>query len=245
MKNIDNLTLKDLKNGYELCDNSYKCIFCDEEFQNGEIYKHEDRFYDAKAMVKNHIHDVHNSVLYELLELDKKQNMLSSVQKRMLSYFAAKKTDKEISELTKTSLSTVRQQRYQLKEKARQAKVLLAIYELSADAKDFKAYIDIHQSARMVDDRYLTTLKEEQEILNKVFEFDPKLRMKVFPAKQKQKVVVLKRIAEQLCDDKKYTEKEINMFLESIYDDYVTLRRYLIEYGFLERTDDGQWYWKP
>ncbi|MBJ6950597.1 DUF2087 domain-containing protein, partial [Vibrio cholerae] len=27
------------------------------------------------------------------------------------------------------------------------------------------------------------------------------------------------------------------------YPDFVTLRRYLIEYGFLDRTDDGSQYW--
>jgi hypothetical protein len=28
-----------------------------------------------------------------------------------------------------------------------------------------------------------------------------------------------------------------------VYDDYVTVRRYLIEYGFLDRKDDGSQYW--
>jgi len=41
----------------------------------------------------------------------------------------------------------------------------------------------------------------------------------------------------------KYTEKEVNQILESVYPDFVTLRRYLIEYGFLDRTADGSKYW--
>ncbi|MMZ69439.1 hypothetical protein D1872_322810 [compost metagenome] len=42
---------------------------------------------------------------------------------------------------------------------------------------------------------------------------------------------------------KKYTEKEVNGILRTADTDYVTLRRYLIEYGFLDRKDDGSMYW--
>ena len=37
-----------------------------------------------------------------------------------------------------------------------------------------------------------------------------------------------------------YTEKQVNAVLADIYDDYVTIRRYLIEYGFMDRTRDGR-----
>ena len=42
---------------------------------------------------------------------------------------------------------------------------------------------------------------------------------------------------------KKYTEKELNTILVESFDDYVTIRRYLIEYGFLDRKKDGSRYW--
>lgn len=38
--------------------------------------------------------------------------------------------------------------------------------------------------------------------------------------------------------DYEYQEKEINHILKRIYEDYSTIRRALIEYGFLERSDD-------
>lgn len=245
MLSFDELTLDQIKAGYIESNDELICIFCEKKYKVGQIYKIGENLFDAHTAVKQHMIDEHNHVLGELLELDKKSLSMSDVQKRMVSYFASKKTDKEIAEITHTTLSTVRQQRYQLKEKARQAKVFLAIYELSEDVNDFKAYIDIHQSATMVDDRYLTTLKEERDILDKLFDSLDPLKLNRLPAKQKQKVVVLKRISEQFDTDKEYMEKEVNAIIESIYDDYVTVRRYMIEYGFLKRTDDGTKYWKP
>ena len=49
---------------------------------------------------------------------------------------------------------------------------------------------------------------------------------------------------EQFEPGRTYTEKEVNGILRDIFDDYVTLRRYLIEYGFLERTRDCRTYWR-
>ena len=42
---------------------------------------------------------------------------------------------------------------------------------------------------------------------------------------------------------KKYSEKEINRVLKRIYEDYVTIRRALIQYGFLDRSKDCSEYW--
>ncbi|OCN04238.1 hypothetical protein A4S06_03455 [Erysipelotrichaceae bacterium MTC7] len=245
MKTIEDLSLETLKCGYVQNKDTYVCNYCDKTYEIGHIYSFADDLLDAKAAVKRHICDVHGSPLHELFKLDKKQTMLSDVQKRMLSYFADNKSDKEISEMTHTSLSTVRQQRYQLKEKAKQAKVFLAMYELSEQSSSFEAYIPIHQSATMVDDRYLMTLQEEQEFIDRYFSSTNPLQLKMLPAKQKAKLAILRMIAKQFDENQKYTEMEVNEILKAIYDDFVTIRRYMIEYGFLKRTDDGTRYWKP
>lgn len=39
-------------------------------------------------------------------------------------------------------------------------------------------------------------------------------------------------------------EREVNEILKGIYPDFASLRRYLIEYGFFERTRDGSAYWR-
>ena len=82
------------------------------------------------------------------------------------------------------------------------------------------------------------------KILSAVFESLEPLKLRVFSAKEKRKVVALTKIVEQFEPGRTYTEKEVNGILRDIFDDYVTLRRYLIEYGFLERTRDCRTYWR-
>ena len=41
----------------------------------------------------------------------------------------------------------------------------------------------------------------------------------------------------------KLLEKDINKILKRIYDDNATIRRYLIEYGFFDRSKDCSKYW--
>jgi hypothetical protein len=40
-----------------------------------------------------------------------------------------------------------------------------------------------------------------------------------------------------------YNEKEINAIIKEIDPDYATLRRYLIDFGIMERKIDGSQYW--
>lgn len=69
------------------------------------------------------------------------------------------------------------------------------------------------------------------------------LKLKVFSSKEKKKVVILSKILEQFERGKKYSEKEVNQILESIYDDFATIRRYLIEYSFMSRNKECTKYW--
>jgi len=63
-----------------------------------------------------------------------------------------------------------------------------------------------------------------------------------FPAREKKKIVVLRRISTYFKEGVTYSEKEVNRILSRVYEDHVLLRRYLIEYGFLDRTRDGAVY---
>lgn len=95
----------------------------------------------------------------------------------------------------------------------------------------------------MIDERYVITEQERDKILRISFESLEPLRLKMLSAKEKKKVVVLTKIAEQFEKGRIYTGKETDQILRQIYDDYVTLRRYLIEYGFMDRKADGSQYW--
>lgn len=95
----------------------------------------------------------------------------------------------------------------------------------------------------MVDERYVITQEENEKILQDAFFSLEPLRLRSFPKKEKKKIAVLRKITEQFERGKQYTEHEINEILSNIHMDYATLRRYLIEYGYFERTRDCKLYW--
>lgn len=124
-------------------------------------------------------------------------------------------------------------------------KFYLAMYELVFEDEPATAeqIIPIHNNAIYVDDRYLITEDEKQHIIKTFFSTTHPLVLKSFSSKEKKKVVILGKIAEQFEYGKKYSEQEVNEILRPIYEDYMTIRRYLIMYGFMERTKDGRQYW--
>jgi len=102
---------------------------------------------------------------------------------------------------------------------------------------------EIHANARMVDERYMATADEAKKIIETYFLSLEPLVLKAFPPKEKKKLVILREISKQFEKGRRYDEKEINRIIKSIYGDHTTIRRYLIEYRFLERTTDGGEYW--
>ncbi|MFH1693214.1 MAG: DUF2087 domain-containing protein [Bacillota bacterium] len=69
------------------------------------------------------------------------------------------------------------------------------------------------------------------------------LKLKLFPAKEKRKYILLGMVCLLFEKDKKYHESEMNEILKGVYEDYVTIRRYLIIYRFFDRTPNGSAYW--
>jgi len=74
--------------------------------------------------------------------------------------------------------------------------------------------------------------------------FMPDGKLTAFPLKQSQILVILDTVAARFESEKQYTEREINAILAEISDDFATLRRYLVDYGYLSRTSDGSVYHK-
>jgi hypothetical protein len=74
--------------------------------------------------------------------------------------------------------------------------------------------------------------------------FMPDGKLTAFPLKQSQILVILDATAARFEPDKQYTEREVNMILAGTTDDFATLRRYLVDYGYLSRTSDGSVYHK-
>ncbi|MFD2043597.1 DUF2087 domain-containing protein [Ornithinibacillus salinisoli] len=242
-----NASISDLKNGYRYDPKLevFQCIICEEIFQQGVIYPVNGVLYDAQLAIKKHIQEKHQSMFDFLLGMDKKYTGLSELQKEILTFFHAGLSDKEIaSKLDAGSTSTIRTHRFKLREKEKQARVFLTIMELlkQEDSRS-EDLITIHKGATMVDERYAITNAEKEKVLSTYFNQGLDGPLQSFPSKEKRKIIILQHIITKFDVNKTYSEPEINETLKQIYDDFVTLRRYLIEYGFMERNKDCSQYW--
>lgn len=244
---LEELTIKELKQGYKYdeINGVYKCNTCDLEFVDGEIYDIDGKLYEAKLAIKRHLLKKHERNFNYLLNLDSKYNNLTSNQKELLDYFYQGLSDKEIAKILNVTTSTIRHQRFMFKEKALKAKLYLAIYEqaLLNKVKEKDELIPIHKGATMVVNRYVTINEEKEHIINTCFTSLDPLKLKEFPAREKKKIVILGEIIKLFKKDKEYLEKEVNEILKGVYDDFPLIRRYLIEYGFMDRKKDCSLYW--
>lgn len=244
-----NSSVSDMKRGYvfDEATQTYICVLCGEQFEDGIIYEVNGKLLEAKKAITSHISQEHNSVFEFLINMDKKYTGLTEHQRELLMMFFEGYKDKDIVNLTGGgSTSTIRNQRFMLKEREKQAKVFLCIMELLNGSRLHKkvsneeSLITIHRGATMVDDRYAITEKERAEVLGTYFNEN---RLKNFPVKEKKKIIVLQHILRSFELDFIYTEREVNEKLKEVNEDFVTLRRYMIEYGFMERTRDCKEYW--
>ncbi|WP_432406494.1 DUF2087 domain-containing protein [Wukongibacter sp. M2B1] len=246
--NVDELfwnsNIDEIKKGYiyEPDIEKYLCIICGEVFEKGVIYPQGNALYDAERAVRNHIDKEHGSVFDYLIGMNKKYTGLTDIQRELLKYFHSGLSDKEIIMKTDSgSTSTIRNHRFRLKEKEKQSKVFLAIMALLENkSKENEGLINIHKGATMIDERYAITESEKEKVLRTYLKDEV---LTTFPRKEKRKIIVLGYITKKFKNNVKYSEKQVNEILRKIHSDYVTIRRYLIEYGFLDRCDDCSSYW--
>jgi len=60
-------------------------------------------------------------------------------------------------------------------------------------------------------------------------------KLTTIPAARKQRVIVLQYLLEQFDPNQAYAEREVNELLGRFHEDYATLRRELVDYGYLVR----------
>lgn len=85
--------------------------------------------------------------------------------------------------------------------------------------------------------------KDIEEIIERVVLTKKPLVFKHIPAKEKKKYIIMCMMMFVFEPNRVYTEKEINELLKPMVEDYVMMRRYMIDYGFLGRTENGKAYW--
>lgn len=66
--------------------------------------------------------------------------------------------------------------------------------------------------------------------------FMPGGKLNALPKKQEQIITVLNEIAGKFEPERQYAEREVNVILEDINEDYCTIRRFLVDYGYLSRS---------
>jgi hypothetical protein len=82
------------------------------------------------------------------------------------------------------------------------------------------------------DDATRPTSEEDNAVLRAFFD-GPRLRQ--IPASRKKRVIVLRRLLERFAPGKSYPESEVNDLLHEAHEDVATLRRELVDYGFMVR----------
>ncbi|MGX7195558.1 DUF2087 domain-containing protein [Enterococcus olivae] len=236
MKEEKVYTITEYKQGWLKDQDQYHCLYCNQSFTEGFIYPLGEHFLTAEKAIEEHV-TTHGGPLAALLELPKETLGVTETQQEILQLFAQKLSDTVIAQRLGISASTVRNHRFKLKEKERQSRIFLSIME----SLNVSSGLLPHKGATMLDDRYQITQEEQQKILATYFEDG---RVIQFPRKEKRKLVILAKIAQAFDETKNYSEKAVNEILKQFVEDFVTVRRYLIEYGFLDRTKDGQTYWR-
>ena len=117
------------------------------------------------------------------------------------------------------------------------------VYALDLDALQSRARC-------LLADEALRELAEVDTALDpydkKVLEtfLDAEGRLKQIPMKRKKFLVILRHTVRLFEDEGPWNEKEVNRRLRKISKDTATLRRGLIDHGFLDRKPNGTAYWR-
>ncbi|GKT03872.1 DUF2087 domain-containing protein [Furfurilactobacillus sp. WILCCON 0119] len=241
-----NQTLEEMEQGWHRDGDTYYCNYCETAFVADQVYQFGDQFYAAAPAIRHHITDVHGGNAQQLIHADTKYNQLTKKQQELLDAFANGEKDAAVAKALGVSASTIRHQKFTFREKAKQALQYLAMYhnvfEVQPDSAD--SLIPTPGHVAKPDDRFAITNAEWQATVSEAFtEQNGHLTLTKIPKKQKQIIIVLDRITQDLPTDQHWNEHDITAHLKTITSDPVTLRRYLIDYGFLSRTRDGADYW--
>lgn len=242
---IWNASVEQLKAGYVEDETSYICLCCGQRFEKGIIYPVEGRLYEALRYVRHHIETEHQSAFHFLIQQEKQISGLSTIQRRLLELSYQGLSDVQIQkELGLGSLSTVRNHRFQLREKERQARVFLAIMELLRE-KTEQAAAPVREPGRPRRQAADQAESQREQVIAKFFPYGPDGPLTTLSMKAGNRQIVLEVVAQRFEPGRGYTEKEVNQILENVHPDFSALRRYLVDSGLLRRLPDGSRYWRP
>ena len=112
--------------------------------------------------------------------------------------------------------------------------------------KSYAAAIDsppTKEPAAEVDNEWIEALDWDDEAKRILYTYMSNGRLQQIPKKQKRLLVILRWLATLFQPGERYSEEEVSDKLADVHDDYASLRRYLVEYGFMHRERGGGDYW--
>jgi hypothetical protein len=111
------------------------------------------------------------------------------------------------------------------------------IYALDEAALTALARLAVQRPAPAVESGALAGESEEAKERAKVVrDFFDGPRLKQIPAQRKKRVIVLQHLLDRFDPLREYPEKEVNALLREAHEDVATLRRELVDYGFMTRA---------
>jgi hypothetical protein len=242
---LNGASLEELKRGYREEEDRYLCICCGAEAEKGIIYPEDGVLLEAYRYIRRHVEKEHGSPFGYLLSLDKSVTGLSDVQRGLLELLYQGGSDAEVQKaLGIGSASTIRNHRFILREKERQARVFLAIMELYGERDPKPRTVVPAQSGGAAPRSTPDPDGTDQGVMKKYFPQGTEGPLKRYPAKEKERRIVLAQLAERFEQGRAYSEQEVNDRLEEVYGDYAVLRRALVDYRFMDRETDGSRYWR-
>lgn len=105
-------------------------------------------------------------------------------------------------------------------------------------ALDVRALEALKRELFVQEGRQTTHLTDEERVLAAFVEGQ---RLKAWPEKPAKLVIVLRWLAEKFELGRRYPEREINKIIQGHHPDYASLRRFLVDYGFMRREQGVYW----
>ncbi len=247
MQNPENTTVDDLRSGYRrrTHPDGFQCVHCGRSYEQGVIYPVDEHLYDARRAVEDHVEREHDGPFAALLATGKDGTGLSDIQREVIEASFEGLTDRQIAGRMGRSASTIRNHRFLMRKRLREARAFLAVMEiLDEHVQAGERFVRFHPALPVDDDRVMVTEAEARKLLDRFFEGPDHGRLLRFPKKEKHKLVILRHVTTRFAAGRRYAEPEVNRILGELHDDHATLKRYLVDYRFLARERDGSEYWR-
>ena len=107
------------------------------------------------------------------------------------------------------------------------------IYSLNRDILEASLFDVIASEPEETDEQQKRENEYRQKVIDSFFTYG---KLRSIPVQRKKKQICYEVIAGHFVPGKVYSEKELNHIIESIYEDYCTIRRDMISEGILRRN---------